>query len=328
MPLLSNAPSTRSRKADLQIGNAADAGLPSANVKDGVGGIVVIGNEGGLGCIEHMDMDLPATAGRVSAAVARPAALITGASSGIGAALAHVFAQNGHEVVLTARRTPQMANIAANIRAAGYRAHTISCDLARPDSAECIAREMAALNLEPSFIVNNAGYGLLGPAATLDRGDQLAMIDLNCRTLTELSLRFIPSLARHRGGILNVASISGFIPGPGMSVYNASKAYVISFSVGLRRELQPKGIRVTALCPGPVPTEFQARAGILDVHYPRGFDRTAEDVARQGYKGLMRGRAVVVPGLHNKLVPWLPRFLPRNILASLVYGQLRRWEDA
>ena len=255
-------------------------------------------------------------------------ALITGASSGIGAALAHVFAQNGHEVVLTARRVPQMASIAANIRAAGYRAHTVSCDLARPDAAECIAREMAALNLEPSFIINNAGYGLLGPAATLDRGDQLAMIDLNCRTLTELSLRFIPSLARHRGGILNVASISGFIPGPGMSVYNASKAYVISFSVGLRRELQPKGIRVTALCPGPVPTEFQARAGILDIHYPRGFDRPAVDVARDGYKGLMRNRAVVVPGLHNKLVPWLPRFLPRNILASLVYGQLRRWEDA
>jgi short-subunit dehydrogenase len=113
-----------------------------------------------------------------------------------------------------------------------------------------------------------------------------------------------------------------------MSVYNASKAYVISFSVGLRRELQPKGIRVTALCPGPVPTEFQARAGILDIHYPRGFDRPAVDVARDGYKGLMRNRAVVVPGLHNKLIPWLPRFLPRNILASLVYGQLRRWEDA
>jgi len=248
--------------------------------------------------------------------------------SGIGAALAHVFAQNGHEVVLTARRVPQMANVACSIRAAGHRAHTISCDLSRPDSAECIAREMAALNLEPSFIVNNAGYGLLGPAATLDRGEQLAMIDLNCRTLTELSLRFIPSLARHRGGILNVASISGFIPGPGMSVYNASKAYVISFSVGLRRELRPKGIRVTALCPGPVPTEFQARAGIRDVHYPRGFDRPAEDVALEGYKGLMRNRAVVVPGLHNKLVPWLPRFLPRDILASLVYGRLRQWEDA
>src|SRR5947209_13707891 len=108
-----------------------------------------------------MDMDSPATAGRLNAVEASPVALITGASSGIGAALAHVFAQNGHEVVLTARRAPQMANVASNIRAAGHRAHTISCDLSRPDSAECIAREMAALNLEPSFIVTNAGYGLL-----------------------------------------------------------------------------------------------------------------------------------------------------------------------
>jgi short-subunit dehydrogenase len=276
-----------------------------------------------------MDMDSPATAGRVGVAEMRPVALITGASSGIGAALAHIFARNGHEVVLAARRVPQLAEIAANIRAAGHRApHILPVDLRHAGSAETVAQELAARNLEPAFLVNNAGYGLLGQAAKLDRAEQLAMIDLNCRSLTDLSLRFINSLARHRGGILNVASISGFIPGPGMSVYNASKAYVISFSVGLRRELQPKGIRVTALCPGPVATEFQARAGILDVHYPRGFDRSAEDVAQQGYKGLMRGRAVVVPGMHNKLVPWLPRFLPRGFIASQVYGRLRRWEDA
>lgn len=276
-----------------------------------------------------MDMDSPASAGRVEAIEARPVALITGASSGIGAALAHVFAQNGHEVVLTARRAPQLAEIASRIRNAGHRTpHIVPVDLGRADAAEFLAQELSARNLEPAYLVNNAGYGLLGPAAKLDRQDQLAMIDLNCRTLTDLSLRWISSLARHRGGILNVASISGFIPGPGMSVYNASKAYVISFSVGLRRELKPKGIRVTALCPGPVPTEFQARAGIHDVHYPRGFDRSAEEVARQGYRGLMRGKAVVVPGLHNKIVPWLPRFLPRSFIASQVYGRLRRWEDA
>ena len=146
------------------------------------------------------------------------------------------------------------------------------------------------------------------------------MIDLNCRTLTELSLRFIPSLARHRGGILNVASISGFIPGPGMSVYNASKAYVISFSVGLRRELRPKGIRVTALCPGPVPTEFQARAGILDVHYPRGFDRPAEDVALQGYTGLMRNRAVVVPRPAQQAGAVAAAFPAAQLHRSMVYG--------
>ena len=276
-----------------------------------------------------MDMDRPAAAGRVAVTEARPVTLITGASSGIGAALAHVFAQNGHEVVLAARRVPQLAEIAARIRAAGHRSpHILPVDLTRADSAEWIAQELSARNLEPAYLVNNAGYGLLGPAAKLDRHEQLAMIDLNCRTLTDLSLRWINSLARHRGGILNVASISGFIPGPGMSVYNASKAYVISFSVGLRRELKPKGIRVTALCPGPVPTEFQARAGIHDVHYPRGFDRSAEEVARQGYSGLMRGRSVVVPGMQNKLVPWLPRLLPRGFIATMVYGRLRRWEDA
>src|SRR5947209_20462891 len=276
-----------------------------------------------------MDMDSPATAGRLNAVEASPVTLITGASSGIGAALAHVFAQNGHEVVLAARRAPQLVEIAARIRALGHHApHILPIDLHRRDSTEFIAQELSARNLEPAYLINNAGYGLLGPAAKLDRHDQLAMIDLNCRTLTDLSLRWVNSLARHRGGILNVASISGFIPGPGMSVYNASKAYVISFSVGLRRELKPKGVRVTALCPGPVPTEFQARAGILDVHYPRGFDRSAEDVAQQGYRGLMRNRAVVVPGLHNKLVPWLPRFLPRDAIAGLVYGRLRRWEDA
>jgi len=276
-----------------------------------------------------MDVDRPAIAPRAAAVEMRPVALITGASSGIGAALAHVFARNGHEVVLAARRAPQLAAIAERIRAAGHRApHVVPVDLTRADGAEHIAQELTARNLEPAFLVNNAGYGLLGPAAKLDRREQLAMIDLNCRSLTDLSLRWINSIARHRGGILNVASISGFIPGPGMSVYNASKAYVISFSVGLRRELKPKGIRVTALCPGPVPTEFQARAGILDVHYPRGFDRSAEDVAQQGYRGLMRNRAVVVPGVHNKLVPWLPRLLPRRFIAAMVYGRLRRWEDA
>jgi uncharacterized protein len=276
-----------------------------------------------------MDMDKPMTAQWSAVAPARPVALVTGASSGIGSALAEVFAANGHEVVLLARREPQLKQIAEAIRAVGHKLpHVLAVDLTQPRSTDLIAGELALRNLEPSYLVNNAGYGLLGQAHALDRTDQLAMIDLNCRSLTDLSLRFIEPLSRHRGGILNVASISGFIPGPGMSVYNATKAFVISFSEGLRRELRPKGIRVTALCPGPVATEFQSRAGIADIHYPRGFDRTAQEVARQGYRGLMRGRGIVVPGAHNKLVPLLPRFLPRSFIASMVYRNLRRWEDA
>jgi uncharacterized protein len=276
-----------------------------------------------------MDLDRPFTAERISVGPAKPVALITGASSGIGTALAEVFAQNGHEVALLARRLPQLEAIAERIEAAGHRApHVLPVDLSRPNAADVVARELSSRHLEPAFLINNAGYGLLGQAHVLDRGDQLAMIDLNCRSLTDLSLRFVEPLARHRGGILNVASISGFIPGPGMAVYNATKAYVISFSEGLRRELRPKGIRVTALCPGPVPTEFQARAGINDVHYPRGFEQCAMDVALEGYRGLMRGRSLVVPGAHNKIVPLLPRFLPRSFIADMVYKRLRRWEDA
>jgi len=276
-----------------------------------------------------MDLDRPLTAERIAVGPAQPVALITGASSGIGMALAEVFARNGHEIVLLARRLPQLTAIAERIRAEGHKLpHVLAVDLARPNASDFIARELSVRKLEPSYLINNAGYGLLGPAHRLDRSDQLAMIDLNCRVLTDLSLRFIEPLARQRGGILNVASIAGFIPGPGMSVYNATKAYVISFSEGLRRELRPKGIRVTALCPGPVPTEFQARAGIMDVHYPKGFEQRAADVALQGYRGLMRGRGVVVPGAHNKIVPLLPRFFSRGFIAEMVYRRLRRWDDA
>lgn len=262
-------------------------------------------------------------------AAVRPVTLITGASSGIGASMAKVFARHGDEVVLTARREDRLKAIADTIAAAGHkRPQTLAVDLGCQDGIETLARELAARQLEPAVVVNNAGFGLLGPAATLDRHEQLAMVDLNVRSLTDLSLRWIDSLVRHRGGILNVASIASFIPGPGMTVYHATKAYVLSFSEGLRRELKPKGVRVTVLCPGPVNTGFQERARVDTKHYPRGFLRSADDVAEQGFKGFKRGQLVVVPGLHNKIVPWLPRFMPREALATQVYHRLRHWEDA
>jgi len=259
---------------------------------------------------------------------AKPVSLITGASSGIGASLARVFAQRGHEVVLVARRAAELTALADAIAATGLpRPYATAIDLSHADAADRLADELSTRGLEPQYIVNNAGFGLLGRAATLGRADQRAMIEINVSALTDLSLRFIASLARQRGGILNVASIASFLPGPGMAVYHATKAYVLSFSEGLRRELAPKGIRVTVLCPGPVLTGFQARAGVNGVHYPPGFLRTPDQVARAGYHGLMRGRRVVVPGLQNKLVPWLPRLLPRGMLANRVYAKLRTWED-
>src|ERR1043166_4847807 len=170
---------------------------------------------------------------------------------------------------------------------------------------------------ERGFVINNGGFGLAGAATALDRAEQLAMIDLNVRSLTDMSLRWVESLVRHRGGILNVASVAGFLSGPNMAVYYATKSYVLSFSEALHVELKPRGVRVTVLAPGPVPTEFQARAGISD-RLPRLLSCSPEKVARAGYKGLMRGQRVVVPGLGRKLATFMPRLLPRGLMLRLV----------
>ena len=247
----------------------------------------------------------------------RPVTLITGASAGIGMALAEVFARHGEELVLVARREQTLASLADRLAASGApRPTVLRLDLALPGAAERVAAELAARGLAPRNIVNNAGFGLIGPAATLDRAEQLAMIDLNIRTLTDLSLAFIPSLERQRGGLLNVASVAGFLSGPGMAVYYATKAFVVSFSEALHAELRSRGIRVSALCPGPVPTEFQDRAGMA--RHPSLLDRSAEQVARAGYDGLMRGRRLIVPGWQNWLVTRLPRLLPRALVLGLV----------
>jgi short-subunit dehydrogenase len=254
----------------------------------------------------------------------RPITLITGASAGIGAALAHEFAAHGHELVLVARREQVLSALAEAIAAKGApRPTVLGADLARPDAARTITAALDGRGLEPDVVVNNAGFGLVGAAAALDRAEQLAMVDLNVRTLTDLSLAFLDSLKRRRGGILNVASIAAFMPGPGMAVYYASKAYVLSFSEALHRELKPKGVRVTVLCPGPVPTEFQARAGMSDDAFPRLLTRSAEQVARDGYRGLMQGRRVVVPGAINRAVTTMIRFAPRTLVLELIARQQR-----
>jgi short-subunit dehydrogenase len=252
--------------------------------------------------------------------------LITGASAGIGAELARIFASHGHRVALVARRADRLGKLADEIAAAGGSAPiVISCDLAQAGAGDRIAAALTAEGLEVEYLVNNAGYGLFGRAIDRDRAEQLGIIAVNIRALTDLSLRFADQLVRHRGGILNVGSIAGFLPGPGMAVYYASKAYVLSFSEALREELAPLGVRVTALCPGPVLSEFQARAGFLP-----GFDSailnvSAQDVAKAGYRGLMANKRAVLPGLGIKIVPFLLRLFPRGfILAAVGRFQLRK----
>jgi uncharacterized protein len=244
----------------------------------------------------------------------RPIALITGASSGIGAAFTRLFAAEGHDLVLVALPDPQLAKLADEIAASGRkRPITVEVDLTQKDAPLRIAHEMARHGVEPAFVINCAGFGLVGPAPALDRNAQLTMFDLNVRALTDLSLRFVDSLTRHRGGILNVASVSAFLPAPEMAVYNASKTYVLSFSEALHRELAEKGVRVTCLCSGPVPTRFQQRAGIR-ARLPRLLARTPEFVARAAYDGLMRNKRVVIPGFGNKLLRFVLRLIPRFIL--------------
>ena len=166
---------------------------------------------------------------------------------------------------------------------------------------------------------------MFGHAIKRDRAEQLNIIAVNIRALTDLSLRFSDSLIKNRGGILNIGSIAGFLPGPGMAVYYASKAYVLSFTEALRQELAPYGVRVTVVCPGPVPSEFQTRAG-----FAPGFDSavlnvSAEDVARQAYDGLMANKRAVLPGFFIKMVPFLLRLFPRSFILMAVGGfQLRR----
>src|SRR5260221_8277504 len=252
--------------------------------------------------------------------------LITGASAGIGTELARVFASNGHRVALVARRAERLAALASEIKASGGAAPmVISCDLEQSDAGDEIAAALAAEGVEVEFVVNNAGFGLFGNAIEMDRVEQLGIIALNIRAVTDLSLRFSDQLIRHRGGILNVGSIAGFLPGPGMAVYYASKAYVLSFSEALRRELAPRGVRVTALCPGPGPSEVQSRAG-----FAPGFDSailsiSASDVAKAGYRGLMANKRAVLPGLGIKMVPFMLRLFPRGfVLAAVGRLQLRK----
>lgn len=254
----------------------------------------------------------------------KPVALITGASAGIGGELARVFALNGHELVLVARREDRLIALADEIAAAGRpRPAVLAIDLEQRDAVARIAAELASRGLEPASVVNNAGFGLAGTAAALDRNQQLGMIDLNIRALTELSLAFVDSLARHRGGILNVASVAAFLPGPGMAVYYASKAYVLSFSEALHRELKPRGIRVTALCPGPVPTEFQARSGMRVDRSQQILTLTADRVAQIGYDGFMRGKRVVVAGLGNKIAVALLRLTPHALVMPMIERHMR-----
>ena len=248
-----------------------------------------------------------------------PVALITGASAGLGVEFASQLARKGHRLVLVARRGDRLDSLAKLLG----NARAVALDLAAPGSAARLMDDVATAGEQVELLVNNAGYGLHGRFAELDATRQREMIDLNCGTLTDLCRAVAPGMIeRGSGGILNVASTAAFQPGPGMAVYFATKAYVLSFSEALHEELKPHEVHVSALCPGPTRTEFGEVAGFAA---EGAFDRLAMDAApvvRAGLKGLERNRAVVIPGLINKAGAQSTRLAPRA-LARKVAGALK-----
>jgi short-subunit dehydrogenase len=256
--------------------------------------------------------------------------LITGASGGIGADLARVAAAQGHDLALVARNRAALDALADELAALpgqkNPRPLVFDVDLTAPGAVDALVAFLAAQNATPDIVVNNAGYAQLGPAAEGKLSEQLGMIDLNIRALTEISLRFAAPLARVKGRLLNVASIAAFMPGPGMAVYYASKAYVLSFSEALSAELAPLGVSVTALCPGPVPTGFQQRAGFsAHMNWAKLGALSSPVVARAAYDGMMARKRVVIPGLLMKILAWTAPLTPKTLSLALVGAlQLRR----
>lgn len=248
-------------------------------------------------------------------------ALITGASGGIGFDLARIFAENGYDLVLVSRSREKLLELADHVRRMfGREAHVLPKDLSEPFAPEEIYREIVRRRLEIDVLVNNAGYGILGPLAYTDKRDQLGLLQVNVVSLLHLTRLFLPGmLQRGRGRILNIASTAGFQPGPLMANYYASKAYVLSFSVALSQEVRGTGVSVSVLCPGPTPTGFQQRAGIrrqVGIRRLAALDSLA--VARIGFEGLMAGKGVIVPGLLNKIGTFLVRLAPLELVARTV----------
>ncbi len=249
-----------------------------------------------------------------------PLALVTGASGGIGEALAFEFARHGYDLALVARSTERLSEVAARLAAEGAKAHVIAVDLAVPEGPATLLQALDDLHLTVDVLVNNAGFGDMNPVAQADCAKLTAMVDLNVRTLTALTCALLPGMVeRRRGGILNVASTAAYMPGPNMAVYYASKAYVLSFTEALYAELKGTGVHASTLCPGPVRSGFQdaaaMRGSLLLKLSPM---MTPPAVARAGYRAFAAGKREVVPGLTNKLMAASGRFSPKRLTMALV----------
>lgn len=248
-------------------------------------------------------------------------ALITGATSGIGLALAKVFAQNKYNLILVARKQEDLNKTKADLETEYHiQVATIAKDLGDKNAPQEIFDFCQAQNLRVDILVNNAGFGTYGKFAETDLNKQLSLLDLNMRALTQLTGLFLPRMISNKSGkILNTASTAAFQPGPLMAVYYASKAYVLSFTEALHNELKDSGIFVTALCPGATKTNFQnLEKGFNDTRLLKsGNVMSADAVAQIGFDALMQNKAFVIPGFTNKLIAFLTRLGPRGLVTAI-----------
>lgn len=250
----------------------------------------------------------------------RKTALITGASSGIGKALAHEFAAGGYDLLLAARSADKLAALARELESRfPVRAQAIAADLEAPGGAAALHAEVKARGITLAALANNAGYGSFGEFKSSALDSEQAMMHLNMDAVVVLSKLFLPDLLATRGKILNTASTAAFQPGPYMAVYYATKAFVLSFSEALAAELEGTGVTVTALCPGPTASGFQDKAAMQASALVKGKKLpTADEVARAGFKAMQRGDRVFIPGTLNWLMAQSVRFTPRRMVTALV----------
>jgi short-subunit dehydrogenase len=251
----------------------------------------------------------------------RPVAVVTGASSGIGEEFARQLASRGYDLVLVARRIDRLGDLAERIRVT----HEVECvpfaaDLANPDAREHFVQALVPERERLEVLVNNAGFGTHGFFRETDLERELEMIDVNCAAPVHLTKRLLPwMLDRKRGFIINVASLSAFTPGPVMAMYYATKAFLLSFSEALWEECRDTGVSVTALCPGPVKTEFQSTAGLSPKARSSGTDpMPVEQVVLDAIEGVLSGKRVVIPGYQARIAALLSRYAPRERMLTKV----------
>ncbi|MDF8358938.1 SDR family NAD(P)-dependent oxidoreductase [Ensifer adhaerens] len=254
----------------------------------------------------------------------RPAIVVVGASRGIGRAIAELAARDGAPVVLVARSIESLHVVQAAIEQAGGEAFSLPVDLAAPDAARILDEFLSREGLVCDVLVNSAGYGLRGAATALPIADQIGMIDVNVRALAALTLHLLPDMvARGRGGIINLASVASFTPGPYMAMYYASKAFVRSFSEALYQETRKTGVTVTCVAPGPVSTEFLEKSGANRAALFKALPKaTPEYVARCAWRGFKARRRLVIPGISARLAILMAGLLPSAALLPLV-GRLQ-----